>query len=327
MIRPSILARTGVALLLACWPVAAQSRATVLVFTLNDAPGMASLAENGRRVHIVSPQTYVAHPDGGLSGNSATALVERGRAAGFALMPAVVNRNFSPQNLESLLGSSKARGRLIRELVSAGRRAGLRGFVIDFEGLGSSRRKQYTEFLGQARREFRKAGLSLGVAVPPPLGKKTFDYRAIGRRADRVILMAYDQHGRFSRPGPIAGYDWVEAALREALFFVPREKLLLGLAFYHRDWSESGAATGSHAEALALLRKHGAELRWDRQARAPWFGFESEGVVHTVWLEDARSLAEKLELARRYKLGGVAAWRLGQEDPEVWKILEQYAKD
>ncbi len=310
--------------------ISAEARPVVLVFALNDAAGLASLgglAENGRRVSVLSPQCFVAHADGKLSGELNPALLERARAARIPLMPAVVNRDFATPSLEALLGSAKARRRLVRELVETGRRLRLRGFVIDFEGLGRNRRRQYSEFLGEARARFHKQGLSLGVAIPPPLGnnRDAFDYRAIGRKADLVILMAYDQHARFSRPGPIAAYGWVETALRETLHLVPREKILLGVAFYHRNWSESEATTGGYPEALALLRKYGAEMRWDADARVPWFSFLNGGVVHTVWLEDARSLAEKVELARRYRLGGVAAWRLGQEDPEVWGVLGKYA--
>lgn len=45
---------------------------------------------------------------------------------------------------------------------------------------------------------------------------------------------------------------------------------------------------------------------------------------HEVWLEDSAGSAARLGLADRYRLGGVAAWRLGLEDPRVWPILDQW---
>ena len=45
---------------------------------------------------------------------------------------------------------------------------------------------------------------------------------------------------------------------------------------------------------------------------------------HVVWLEDATSVAARLQIAVRRNLGGVGAWRLGQEDPEVWPHLAAY---
>jgi spore germination protein YaaH len=44
---------------------------------------------------------------------------------------------------------------------------------------------------------------------------------------------------------------------------------------------------------------------------------------HVVWYEDARSAAARLEIAERYGTG-VAAWRLGLEDPGVWPALRRW---
>ncbi len=151
--------------------------------------------------------------------------------------------------------------------------------------------------------------------------REVYDYQAIGRLADHVILMAYDQHHRNGPAGPIAGYNWVANAVEGTVALIPAEKVWLGLALYHRDWSEAGVTTGSHAEALSHLEKDGGELQWDEQARTSWFRSPQTG---TTWLEDSRSVAEKVALAKRFSLGGVAAWRLGQEDPDVWPVLDQY---
>ncbi|MGH2544722.1 MAG: glycosyl hydrolase family 18 protein, partial [Ardenticatenaceae bacterium] len=46
--------------------------------------------------------------------------------------------------------------------------------------------------------------------------------------------------------------------------------------------------------------------------------------AHVVWIEESASAAARLEVADRYDLAGVATWRLGQEDPRVWGILEAW---
>ena len=45
---------------------------------------------------------------------------------------------------------------------------------------------------------------------------------------------------------------------------------------------------------------------------------------HVVWIEEAGSAGARLEIADRYGAGGVAAWRLGQEDPAVWPLLRHW---
>src|SRR5919202_819041 len=46
--------------------------------------------------------------------------------------------------------------------------------------------------------------------------------------------------------------------------------------------------------------------------------------AHAVWLEDAASAAARLDLAAMYRTGGVAAWRLGLEDPTVWDVFRSW---
>jgi len=303
----------------------------VVLFALNDAAAIESLRLHRESATIVSPQWYAASADGNLSGAPWQPLLEACRELRIPVAPAITNRDFSPQVAARLLSSPRARARLVRELLEQARRHGFRGYVIDFENLSAEavQRRGFSEFLRELRASHSRAGLWLGVALPPPTPRhrQVFDYRAVGRVADRVVLMAYDQHGRYSVPGPIAGYGWVDSMLRETIALVPRQKLLLGMAFYHRNWGETGATAGSYNEALALQREHGADWRWHRSHRAHWFGFVQEGSPHTVWVEDARSVAEKLALARRYRLAGVAGWRLGQEDPRVWVLLDQFAED
>ncbi|MCR4431252.1 MAG: hypothetical protein NUV45_09575 [Tepidanaerobacteraceae bacterium] len=43
--------------------------------------------------------------------------------------------------------------------------------------------------------------------------------------------------------------------------------------------------------------------------------------AHIVWFEDARSFSAKLVVVNEYNLGGIAVWRLGQEDQRVWSII------
>ncbi|MCL5960221.1 MAG: glycosyl hydrolase family 18 protein [Chloroflexi bacterium] len=45
---------------------------------------------------------------------------------------------------------------------------------------------------------------------------------------------------------------------------------------------------------------------------------------HVVWLEDAASAEARLRLVEKLGSGGIGAWRLGQEDPKVWPVLEAW---
>ncbi len=83
------------------------------------------------------------------------------------------------------------------------------GVQIDLEAVGTRDAANFLEFLRMI-----KAGLEAGkifsVALPPKDRKvyNAYDYGAISAIADRVYIMAYDQHWSTSKPGPVASLSW-----------------------------------------------------------------------------------------------------------------------
>ncbi|MBI3980030.1 MAG: hypothetical protein HY331_17800, partial [Chloroflexi bacterium] len=45
---------------------------------------------------------------------------------------------------------------------------------------------------------------------------------------------------------------------------------------------------------------------------------------HVVWLEDAASVRARLTLVDKHGIAGIAVWRLGQEDPAVWPLIQRW---
>ena len=45
---------------------------------------------------------------------------------------------------------------------------------------------------------------------------------------------------------------------------------------------------------------------------------------HQVWYEDSTSASARLDLVGTYRIGGVATWKLGLEDPNVWPTFDQW---
>ena len=157
-----------------------------------------------------------------------------------------------------------------------------------------------------------------------------FDFRALGRAVDFMVLMTYDHHSNGTPPGPVAGHAWMQAAIEYATRRVPQRKLLLGIPFYGREWvaTASGMLSRSmtHNDIAPLLGRHGLDPQWDERWRAPWIEFKDGEEIHTIWYDDGRSYKDKLQLVRRNRLGGFAAWRLGTEDPQFWAVAGEAAR-
>ena len=210
-----------------------------------------------------------------------------------------------------------------RELVDLALANGWDGIDIDYESLPSMAGPQFTEFLAALRDDLHAHDLLLSVAVPArdrdaSTHALAYSYQVIGEIADQVRVMTYDNAWSGSEPGPIAPTDWVQDVVDYAVERVPREKLMLGMATYGYDWVGDQGRNLQHVDAVALAEQVGAEPRWDDAAAAWTFDYEDEGQQHTVWYEDARSLATKQDIAATAGLRGIAIWQLGGEDPQLW---------
>jgi spore germination protein YaaH len=195
------------------------------------------------------------------------------------------------------------------------------GLQIDFELVPRRDGDNFRSFLGEL-----KAGLGnkmFTVALPArrnTLAGDVYDYGKIRPLADRIFVMAYDEHWSTSEPGPIASMDWCRSVAAYALETIGPEKLVMGLPFYGRTWgnvSTNRAFLFSGIEQIKLEQGI-AEIR--REGGIPAFTYEIPVSV-TAYYEDAYSLANRIAMYRDLGVPAVGFWRLGQEDPAFWNLI------
>jgi spore germination protein YaaH len=156
--------------------------------------------------------------------------------------------------------------------------------------------------------------------------QQVYDYPTIGRYADRVRIMTYDEHaqGTGYPGGPVSGISWVDPIIAFAASVIPPAKLYMGVPLYGYDWSSKtnrGSAV-SYTQAANLMAQYHATRQWSVQDGSPFFTYtDAAGAQHTVWYDDAESLQARLPLVGKYGLGGIAMWSFGNEDPAIWGVL------
>jgi len=300
-----------------------------------DEDSQASLRLHAGDIDLASPPWFQVDASGRLVDQTDAAIADWARGAKVRLMPLVLNQEFRPEIAHLVLTDSRIQSDLVRDLLEAGQRLKLRGFQIDFENVPEGDRAAFTAFVRSLSEKLRRRGLRLSVAAPAPLydapgslnqnpvneRARAFDYRALAAASEFLTIMMYDQHTASDNPGPVAGRPWVEACLKLVLAEVPAKKVMLGLPLYYRRFRPAGVLEGTHAEALALSRARNATVSRDATEGESTFTFDEDGAKNVVWLQDALSLRERLDLARRLRLLGFSAWRLGHEDPSAWPYL------
>ncbi len=252
---------------------------------------------------------------------------------GLLVTPSISNfRNgrWDGELIDHLVGDPTRRAGHVHAIAELVRSRGWSAIDIDYEAMPASSRDAYSSFVAELAAALDGVPARLSVTVHAKTaepgtwaGAKAQDWRAIGAAADEVRVMAYDYTSAGSPPGPIAPAAWVDQVLELATSLVPRDRIVLGVPTYGYDWAAGAGGTALQwADVQAIADARSAPPQWDYDHSAPWVRYTDErGRDHIVWYENARSLATKLDIARRYGVDRVVLWRLGGEDPSIWSTL------
>ncbi|MFC4809474.1 glycosyl hydrolase family 18 protein [Paenibacillus sp. GCM10023250] len=294
------------------------------------------LSQLGRTqgLDIDSPSWFeLAAADGSFTDDSDPALAASVRASGIKLTPLVSNQ-FDAKLTSAFLRDPAAQNSFIAKLVARLAQLKVAGVNVDFEGLAGGDRDRYTAFLRSLTSAAHKSGLTVSVDLPRGDvlwdAQTAYDHAALAGIVDMIVLMAYDQHWEGSdQAGSVAGLAWTEEGVRQFLAYgIPHGKLMLGIPFYAREWRVDAAGGLVDSKALlmksvgALIQSTGAKGVFDAASGQTKYRYAgSDGYTHVFWSETAETVKARVAIAKKYDLAGVAAWRLGFEQAELWPAL------
>lgn len=293
--------------------------------------GYRSLARNIDQIDVLIPMWYHLGNDGRVrSGNpKAEARVMRlirDRNPDMKVMPIVNNydkrtESWNPEQIDARMKNPAERKRMAIRIVQAMKSKGFDGVNIDFEGFEPRSRARIVAFMGELYPRAKRAGLEVSQDVI--VGSKTYDHKKLSRRVDYLIPMMYDEHWKTSGPGPIASQGWYDKTLRKFVKLVGAKKVVVGMGTYAYDWGRPGvrAKALTHREATTLARRLGKEITLHPSKKNSTFRYRRRGVSRQVWMLDAASAHNQVRTASKLGVRGYAIWRIGAEDPALWKVL------
>lgn len=178
------------------------------------------------------------------------------------------------RNLEDLT----LQERTLTAIVNTATEKGFSGVMLDLEGLGLSgdtvkARSDFNRFVQALAGKTRAAGLKLSLALHPlNSAYKGYDYQTLGKLADELVIMAY-AYGDEESPEPTAQVD---EAIRLALTYTAKEKLVLGISLASED--EQSVST-----KIGLAKRYGlkgiALWRIGLIAQAEWKAIQDSVVL------------------------------------------------
>ena len=286
-------------------------------------------------INVVSPSFYEITSSGDIDANigrNGQNYVEWAHSNGYKVWPMVSNSELGDLDaISELLSTFENRSYLIDNILDELIDAGVDGVNIDFENMYQADKDNYSRFIIELAPRLREAGLTLSVDVTAPDGSETwslcFDRNIIGKVADYIIFMGYDQNGVSAlEAGTVAGADWVELNIKKFLGQegVSANKLILAMPFYTRLWQESnGTLTSSVVNMRSVTIPDGVEKTWDEKTKQYYIEYERNGTTYKMWIEDEESLKAKMDLINQYELAGGAFWSKDRESNTVWAIIAE----
>lgn len=291
--------------------------------------------ENIEAVNVFSPSFFYLEKgsDGKVSENvnqEGKDYVEWAHNNGFKVWPMVSNNSYLTTT-EGILNDYTKRRKLEDEIVRVAEEYNVDGINLDFENMNKADKDMYSRLVIELAPRLKDLGKTLTVDVTAPDGSETwslcFDRDVIADVSDYIVFMAYDQYGTGgNKEGTTAGYNWIENNVKKFIGqeAVAKEKIILGIPLYTRLWKEDNGKITSkvvNVKDVDNTLPNDVQKKWDDELKQNYVEYTEGSATYKMWIEDEKSITEKIGLAKKYDLAGIAFWEKDREYEGFWQFV------
>lgn len=255
-------------------------------------------------------------------------IMRRNNVAIVPMLSNFYNNKWNSDNVHRIISSKARRSNLISSIITQLDKYKFSGINVDIEDL---RKENTDENIIAFQKELYERLHNKGYIVSQDVAPFNADYNLeeLNKYNDLIFLMAYDLHNAPSKAGAVAPHKWVEQALLETLGKIPPQKVVLCLAAYGYDWPQNQKGEDvTYQTAIATALESEGKIKFDSLTYnlnyTYWDEFDKQ---HDVYFTDAITNFNAMRLAANYQTAGVALWRLGSEDPRVWRFYKTNLND
>lgn len=252
----------------------------------------------------------------------------------------------------TFLNSSTSKQTLITNLINLIQNRGAHGVNIDFEGLPNSQKTNFANFMVDLANQMHAAipNSHVSSVLYAVDWNDVFDFSIMNSAVDHFIIMGYDYYWRGSTTtGPNDplyhfGSNYNFTLSKSITYYIdkgcPKNKLVLGLPYYGRQWSTSSTTVPSSttAQGTAVLYNElmtnssgnysVANHQYDNDSYTDIYVFNSGGTKQCFITKDS-GMRKRLELINNTGIAGMGIWALGYDDGynTFWTAIEDYLTD
>lgn len=257
------------------------------------------------------------------------------------------------EKMDKVFRNKKLREAHVSEIVSLVKSGNFDGIDIDYENKKASTYYGFGAFLRALSLKLHAQNKILVCTIEPrfsPTSKYrevptdiqyANNYLAINKYCDEVRVMTYEQStadwklveqkiktGYYT---PIADKAWVSKVAVYTGQEIDRKKMVLGVVNYGYEYEVTANNSGYNYKRIrSVSYKTATELATAQRvspvrnsAGEMSFSYQKDGKTRLVWYSDAQAIADKVALAKKLGLKGVALFRIdGESDPKLWTALK-----
>ncbi len=242
----------------------------------------------------------------------------------------------------------QARQNLTQNLIDLVQQRGADGVSFDFELVPASQGENMVSYLAEFAQAFRaqSPGGMISIAIPAVDWSGIYDVAELDPSIDLFMIMGYDYYWNGSTyAGPVdphysmtSGYD--RSVARTLSYYqgegMPKEKILLGVPYYAREWPTASATPPSVATengvawTWAKIRNNTSghyspeNKHTEPNSFGPYFAYEESG-WYQCFVNDENSLRRRYKMVNRRQLAGIGIWALGYDNgyTELWEVIDE----
>jgi len=255
-------------------------------------------------------------------------------------------------NHTTFFNNITAQRNFMHQIVTLVINRGAHGVNIDFEGMSSTHKTAFTNFMNELADTFhtRIPGSEVTIAINAVEWSDIFDINAMKDKVDYFIIMGYDYYyGGSTTAGPtdplynfVTSYNYTLA--KSVNYYLnkgcPANKLILALPYYGREYGTVSNTIPSSvnnppncvSRTYKFVRDNStgyytqSNKVWDRASFTPAYVFNNGTEWRQCFIDDKYSMGRRMDLINQRNLAGMGIWALGNDDgyTDYWDNISEH---
>lgn len=235
----------------------------------------------------------------------------------------------------NILNNSAIQDLLIENSLKVLKNKGYYGINIYIEEISFDNLDKLSAYLKKASDILHPEGYQILITITPVtninasgISLEELNYTKLFQYVDKIIFASYDWATTFGFPGSIFPVNILINLLNYAVSVIPSEDIFLGFITVGYDWKlpyipgVTAANIVTNDRAIQIAADKNLPIQFNETTQSPYFYYmDSDGILHIIWFNDARSFQAQVMLVTQYNLLGLSLWTIMKFNAQMWFII------